>query len=246
MASKLAWRAAAVLGSLAVLGYAVSLLIKTTPFDTAGQAQMQGMPGMEHEPEAPGMQGTEPEAEMEHEAAEMGGHDMSPVDVSEAPAAGPNARGGQLLEPTVQDGVKEFELTTGVVRWSLLPDLEVGAYAYNGQVPGPMIRVLPGDRLRMRVRNELPEETRMFGEVPSWRASWLFRGGTAAGTLPMPEGLTSAHDAVGRSRWRGCAAERPKAAWSEPASGTAMTGTDTPAAARELYRVVAGPRPATL
>ena len=67
----------------------------------------------------------------------MGGHDMSPVDVSEAPAAGPEARGGQLLQPTLRDGVKEFELSTGVVRWSILPDLEVGAYAYNGQVPGP-------------------------------------------------------------------------------------------------------------
>ena len=101
----------------------------------------------------PGMMG------MEHgrEAGEMGGHDMSPVDVSGAPAAGPEARGGQLLQPTVQDGVKEFELTTGVVRWYILPDVEVGAYAYNGQVPGPLIRVQPNDRVRMRVRNELPE-----------------------------------------------------------------------------------------
>ena len=64
----------------------------------------------------------------------MGGHDMSPVDVS-APAAGPEARGGQLLQPTLRDGVKEFELSTGVVRWHILPDVEVGAYAYNGQVP---------------------------------------------------------------------------------------------------------------
>ena len=96
---------------------------------------------------------------MEHEGAEMGGHDMSPVDVSEAPGAGPDAHGGQLLEPTVQDGVKEFALSTGVVRWNLLPDLEVGAYAYNGQVPGPLIRVEPQDRIRVRVRNELPEAT---------------------------------------------------------------------------------------
>jgi hypothetical protein len=75
---------------------------------------------------------------MEHgSAAGMGGHDMSPVDVSAAPSAAPDARGGQQLEPTVQDGVKEFELSAGVVRWNILPDLQVGAYAYNGQVPGP-------------------------------------------------------------------------------------------------------------
>ena len=102
---------------------------------------MPGMMGMEHGPEG------------------MGGHDMSPVDVSEAPAAGPEARGGQLLQPTLRDGVKEFELSTGVVRWSILPDLEVGAYAYNGQVPGPLIRVQPGDRIRVRVKNDLPNAT---------------------------------------------------------------------------------------
>jgi len=104
---------------------------------------MPGMMGMEHGPGAEG----------------MGGHDMSPVDVSEAPAAGPEARGGQLLQPTLRDGVKEFELSTGVVRWSILPDLEVGAYAYNGQVPGPLIRVQPGDRIRVRVKNDLPNAT---------------------------------------------------------------------------------------
>jgi len=89
----------------------------------------------------------------------MGGHDMSPVDVSDAPAPGPEARGGQLLQPALRDGVKEFELSAGVVRWSILPDLEVGAYAYNGQVPGPLIRVQPGDRIRVRVKNDLPNAT---------------------------------------------------------------------------------------
>jgi manganese oxidase len=159
MTSKRAWRTTAILGTLALLGYAGFVLIRTTSFDTTSQAQMQGMPGMEHEPAAPGMQDTEPEAEMEHEAAEMGGHDMSPVDVSDAAAAGPEARGGQLLQPTMQGGVKEFELSTAVVRWNILPDVEVGAYTYNGQVPGPLIRVQPDERIRVRVRNDLPNAT---------------------------------------------------------------------------------------
>jgi manganese oxidase len=104
---------------------------------------MPGMMGMEHGPGAEG----------------MGGHDMSPVDVSEAPASGPDARGGQLLQPAMHDGVKEFKLTTGVVRWNILRDVEVGAYAYNGQVPGPLIRVQPNDRIRVHVKNDLPEPT---------------------------------------------------------------------------------------
>ena len=109
---------------------------------TMPRAPMSEMPGMQH-----GL------------GAATGGHDMSPVDVSDAPTAGPDAQGGRLLEPTVRDGVKEFELSTGVVRWNLLPDVEVGAYAYNGQVPGPLIRVEPHDRIRLRVKNELPEAT---------------------------------------------------------------------------------------
>ena len=161
MTSKLAWRTVAVLGSLAVLGYAGFVLIKTTPFDTTSQAQMQGMPGMEHEPEAPRMPGAAPEADMEHEAGEpeMAGHDMSPVDVSDAPAAGPDSRGGQLLEAKEIDGIKEFELSTSIIRWHILPDVEVGAYAYNGQVPGPLIHVQPDDRIRVRVRNDLANAT---------------------------------------------------------------------------------------
>jgi FtsP/CotA-like multicopper oxidase with cupredoxin domain len=119
----------------------------------AGAHEQQMMMPQAPAHEMPGMMG------MGSQVAGTGGHDMSPVDVSQAPAAGPEARGGQPLEPTVQDGVKEFELTAGVVRWNILPDLQVGAYAYNGQVPGPLVRVQPGDRVRMRVRNELPEPT---------------------------------------------------------------------------------------
>jgi FtsP/CotA-like multicopper oxidase with cupredoxin domain len=156
MQSKLVWRAAAILGSLAVVGYALAVLVVQPSDEHAGMPGMN-MPGAATSDDAPAsrMSG------MEHEtdAAEMGGHDMSPVDVSDAPAAGPDARGGQRLEPTVRDGIKEFELNTGIVRWNILPDVEVGAYAYNGQVPGPLIRVQPNDRVRMRVRNELPEAT---------------------------------------------------------------------------------------
>jgi manganese oxidase len=89
----------------------------------------------------------------------MGGHDMAPVDASAAPAPGPEARGGQLLEPALVDGVKEFALTTSIIRWNILPDVQVAAYAYNEQVPGPTIRVTAGERIRVKVTNDLPEAT---------------------------------------------------------------------------------------
>lgn len=88
-----------------------------------------------------------------------GGHDMSAVDVSHAPSAGPNAKGNQPLTAQVVDGVKEFRLTASVIKWNILPDVVVGAYAYNAQVPGPLIRVTEGDRVRIFVTNELPEPT---------------------------------------------------------------------------------------
>ena len=95
----------------------------------------------------------------ESQETEMGGHDMSPVDESKAKAALPGARGNQPLTPKIVSGVKEFELTTGIVKWNILPNVAVAAYAYNGQVPGPLIRVASGDQVRVRVKNDLPEPT---------------------------------------------------------------------------------------
>jgi FtsP/CotA-like multicopper oxidase with cupredoxin domain len=68
-------------------------------------------------------------------------------------------RGDQLLTPKVDDGVKVFDLSASVIRWNILPGVSVEAYAFNHQVPGPRIRVTQGDRIRIRVKNELPEPT---------------------------------------------------------------------------------------
>ena len=90
---------------------------------------------------------------------DMGGHDMTPVDVSGVAAASPDARGNQPLDFTLDGDVKVFVLTPQVARWYILPGVEVGAYTYNGSVPGPLIRVTEGDRVRFVVKNGLPEPT---------------------------------------------------------------------------------------
>ncbi len=86
--------------------------------------------------------------------------DMAAVDLRavryEAPA---DARGDQPLEPRIENGVKVFELEAAVIRWNILPWARVAAYAYNGQVPGPRIRISVGDRVRFVVRNSLPVTT---------------------------------------------------------------------------------------
>jgi FtsP/CotA-like multicopper oxidase with cupredoxin domain len=45
------------------------------------------------------------------------------------------------------------------VRWELAPGRTVSAMAYNGQIPGPIIRAREGERLRIALKNELPEPT---------------------------------------------------------------------------------------
>ena len=68
-------------------------------------------------------------------------------------------RGNQLLEPRLERGVKVFELTCKKVQWEVEVGKRVEAWAYNGVVPGPQIRVREGDRVRILVKNELDEST---------------------------------------------------------------------------------------
>ncbi len=68
-------------------------------------------------------------------------------------------RGNQLLAPRMDNGVKVFEVTARKIQWETEPGKMVEAWAYNDQVPGPQIRVRQGDRVRLVVKNELPEST---------------------------------------------------------------------------------------
>ena len=86
--------------------------------------------------------------------------DMAAVDPAAARVEAPaNARGDRPLEARIDGGVKVYELEAAVTRWNILPYVRVAAYAFNGQVPGPRIRITEGDRVRFIVRNSLPEPT---------------------------------------------------------------------------------------
>ena len=68
--------------------------------------------------------------------------------------------GAQILAPTVlADGTKQFELTSSIVKWEVEPGKFVDAWTYNGTVPGPTIRVNPGDKVSVVLHNQLPEST---------------------------------------------------------------------------------------
>jgi FtsP/CotA-like multicopper oxidase with cupredoxin domain len=72
---------------------------------------------------------------------------------------GLDVRGDRELEPTIENGMKVFDLETSVIRWAILPDVNVDAYAINRQVPGPRLHIRQGDRVRINVTNRLPEST---------------------------------------------------------------------------------------
>ena len=68
--------------------------------------------------------------------------------------------GGTRLEPTnLADGTKQFDLTASIVDWEIEPGKIVKAWAYNGMVPGPEIKVEVGDKVKVILHNELPEST---------------------------------------------------------------------------------------
>jgi FtsP/CotA-like multicopper oxidase with cupredoxin domain len=111
--------------------------------DAAGDAGdgTAGMDGMDH-----GSLSADQMAEL-HEAT-----------TSAFPAETEGAGNG-VLEPTMDGDVKVFDLTSKVVSWEISPGVVKEAFAYNGVVPGPQIRVRRGDRIRVVLHNELPQPT---------------------------------------------------------------------------------------
>lgn len=115
------------------------------------------------------MDGMDMMDEMDDDTGDSMGHAMVPVPSDGVPPAVQDT-GGQLLDFRVEDGVKVFELTAQPVRWNILDDVTVTAWTYNGTVPGPMIRVSEGDRVRIEFTNQLSEPTTVHWhgiEVPN-------------------------------------------------------------------------------
>jgi plastocyanin len=68
--------------------------------------------------------------------------------------------GNQILEPEIlPDGTKKFSLTAAITDWQVSPGKVVKAWTYNGMVPGPWIKMDPGDKVQVELRNELPIST---------------------------------------------------------------------------------------
>jgi FtsP/CotA-like multicopper oxidase with cupredoxin domain len=71
------------------------------------------------------------------------------------------AQGNQPLEPTVDpDGTKVFAMTVDEIEWPIdAVNPPVKALGYNKMWPGPLLRVIEGDNVRINVTNNLAETT---------------------------------------------------------------------------------------
>ena len=125
-------------------------------------------PGHRSTPGTPGMQMEEkkegPASEEPHGGMEMPDPMERPIPDDGVPRA-TETKGGQPLPFKLVNRVKVFELTAKPVKWLILPkfkslpEIWATTWSYNGQIPGPMIRVTQGDRIRVILKNELPDPT---------------------------------------------------------------------------------------
>ena len=91
-----------------------------------------------------------------HEAMSPEEMDQMMIDSMRAFPAETEGVGNIPLEPTEikADGTKVFDLTASVIEWEVSPGEIVDAWAYNGMVPGPWIKLDVGDRVEINVTNE--------------------------------------------------------------------------------------------
>ncbi|MDG2207025.1 MAG: multicopper oxidase family protein [Pirellulales bacterium] len=69
-------------------------------------------------------------------------------------------------------------------------------WGYNGQFPGPEIRVREGDRIRVHVKNELPVPTSIHWHGMKQRNNWQMDGVTPVSHAPIEPGASFTYEFV--------------------------------------------------
>ena len=67
--------------------------------------------------------------------------------------------GAYPVEVSEQGRVREYDLVAAPAVVSMFEGRPLQVWAYNNQVPGPILRARVGERLKVRFTNELPQET---------------------------------------------------------------------------------------
>lgn len=121
--------------------------------DVAGHAESGMVTNLEIS--GPGGSG-EAAAASEPEVLDGATADQMMVDSMLAFPAETEGVGNTILDFEMVDGAKQFELTAAITPWEVSPGKFVDAWTYNGQVPGPQIKVNVGDTVRIVLTNETP------------------------------------------------------------------------------------------
>ncbi len=72
-----------------------------------------------------------------------------------------------LSNPSVQS-VPDYRIEIAEVEWELAPKKKIRTTAYNGQVPGPLLRVTEGKPVNIEIVNRLSRE-----EIVHWHGQWI-------------------------------------------------------------------------
>jgi FtsP/CotA-like multicopper oxidase with cupredoxin domain len=65
----------------------------------------------------------------------------------------------ELAYTMSDDGYKVFSLVAKIIPWEVEPGKVVDGWSYNGMIPGPIMHANVGDKIRIVLKNELPEST---------------------------------------------------------------------------------------
>jgi len=65
----------------------------------------------------------------------------------------------ELAYTLSDDGYKVFSLVAKIIPWEVEPGKIVDGWSYNGMIPGPIMHANVGDKIRIVLKNELPEST---------------------------------------------------------------------------------------
>lgn len=90
---------------------------------------------------------------------EMMNRMMGTTDETNLKTVTPEDRIPQLQPAVLTDSTKEFTLNAEPILWEYADGKTVTAWGYNGQVPGPEIRVTEGDKIKVVFTNKLPKAT---------------------------------------------------------------------------------------
>lgn len=94
--------------------------------------------------------------------------------VSHATVVPTQKQGNQELTPTLEGGTKIFNLTARAVKLEVLPGVFEEAWTYNGQLPGPILRVVEGAPMVKDTINIAPGERYDLEFVADNPGTWVF------------------------------------------------------------------------